>query len=287
MSTPERAGWYDDPDDDSRLRYFDGIIWSDRTVPRQSRQTAPAAAPGGPGTDVFGRPSGPGEPTDTGVPQPPSAHGQGRPPYGPPPGAPVARHAEPTTADGQALAPFGTRVGAYIIDSLILGVINLVVAGWAFGLWMWDYMAFVFEAAQAGDQSRVEELTPDALLGMLDWPWFFVGLGLALLVQTAYQVGFLTTRGATPGKAVLGLSVRRYEQAGTITAGTAFMRVLLPLALQMLSWVPGLSLLVLVLNPADLLLPIIDPKRQTLHDKIAGTVVVVGPQPRGSDDRPA
>ena len=65
------------------------------------------------------------------------------------------------------------------------------------------------------------------------------------------------------------------------------MRVLLPLALQMLSWVPGLSLLVLVLNPADLLLPIIDPKRQTLHDKIAGTVVVVGPQPRGSDDRPA
>ena len=51
------------------MRYFDGIIWSDRTVPRQSRQTAPAAAPGGPGTDVFGRPSGPGEPTDTGVPQ--------------------------------------------------------------------------------------------------------------------------------------------------------------------------------------------------------------------------
>ncbi|MGO4244520.1 DUF2510 domain-containing protein, partial [Janibacter sp. RAF20_2_2] len=60
MSTPERAGWYDDPEDETQLRYFDGIIWSERTVPRQTRaaqptpeiapQGDPAVGPGAPGT---------------------------------------------------------------------------------------------------------------------------------------------------------------------------------------------------------------------------------------------
>ena len=27
------SGWYDDPDDDTQLRYWDGILWSDRTMP--------------------------------------------------------------------------------------------------------------------------------------------------------------------------------------------------------------------------------------------------------------
>lgn len=283
MSTPERAGWYDDPEDTSQLRYFDGIIWSERTVPRRGRPAEPVAqgGPGAPSTDVFGRP------TTTGPVAPPSVPGAGHhgspSPYGAPTaGASSSRTPEPTTDDGQPLASYGVRVGAYVIDSLIIGLLNLLIAGWAFALWMWDYFAFAWDAAEAGDPSRVEGLTPEAVLAMMDWKFFFVGLALIMLVQAIYQIGFLTTRGATPGKAVLGLSVRQAVRGGTISVGTAFMRVLLPLFLQVLAWVPGLSLLVFVLNPADLLWPLRDPRRQALHDKIAGTVVVVGKQPRST-----
>jgi len=34
--TPSGPGWYDDPDDASQLRYFDGVVWSSHTTPRKS-----------------------------------------------------------------------------------------------------------------------------------------------------------------------------------------------------------------------------------------------------------
>ena len=45
MSTPERAGWYDDPEDETQLRYFDGIIWSERTEPKSTRVARVPADP--------------------------------------------------------------------------------------------------------------------------------------------------------------------------------------------------------------------------------------------------
>ena len=44
--------------------------------------------------------------------------------------------------------------------------------------------------------------------------------------------------------------------------------------------VPLLSYLVFFVTLADLLWPLRDPRRQALHDKIAGTQVVRGRQPR-------
>lgn len=288
MSTPERAGWYDDPEDESRLRYFDGIIWSDRTVPRQTHRSSPPVAgdptaghradpagqgPTAPGTDVFGRSTG----HHSG---PPAAN-----PYGAQQGAPYAtppvRTPEPTTADGrQALASYGARVGAYLIDGLIVMVLNAVVAGWAWWLWISDYMTFVVDAAVANEPERVEGLKPEQMLAMLDWKFFFIALALSLLVQAIYHIGFLTTRSATPGKMALGLSVRRVDRPGRLSVGTAFMRMLLPLGVGVLSVVPVVSYLMSFVSIADLVWPIKDPKRQALHDKIAGTQVVVGKQPR-------
>ncbi|WP_435199448.1 RDD family protein [Janibacter sp. GS2] len=281
MSTPESAGWYDDPEDDSRLRYFDGIIWSDRTVPRQARsaQPTPSSEPvssqHGPGTDVFGRPTG-----HIGQPTQPGPAGWGAPhqqPWGPP-----ASTAEPTTVDGQPLAGYGARAGAYLIDLVILGLLNLLVSGWAWYLWMADYVTYVWDAALAGNQDAVNELTPEQLLGFFSWQYFFVAVGLSLLLQTAYHVGFLATRNATPGKMMLGLSVRRVDQPGRLGVGTAFMRLLLPLTVGVFSVVPLLSYLVWFVSVADLLWPIKDERRQALHDKIAGTQVVKGKQPRGT-----
>lgn len=289
MSTPDRAGWYDDPDDDSRLRYFDGIIWSDRTEPKSTRVARvpadPAAgveggSPAGdvpghaaPGTDVFGRqtqqpsapqwqqPTGPGHPGHSGY-------------------SGYAAAPEPTTEDGQPLASYGARAGAYIIDGLVVAVLNLLVTGWAWWLWMADYWDFVYGAALEGNQDAVNDLTPAELTGMFDWQYFFIAAGLSLLLQAVYHVGFLSTRSATPGKMLLGISVRKVERPGRISAGTAFMRMLLPLSVGVFSLIPLVSYLVFFVTLADLIWPAKDPRRQALHDKIAGTQVVRGRQQR-------
>ncbi len=69
MSTPA-AGWYPDPYDDRRLRYWDGAAWTESvTDPPPAAPTSPAAG------DPFGRPGGP----------PPAAgpSAAGPPPYQP------------------------------------------------------------------------------------------------------------------------------------------------------------------------------------------------------------
>lgn len=290
MSTPERAGWYDDPEDETRLRYFDGIIWSDRTVPRHAPSPQPAApadpgAPaGGPGTDVFGRPTAGAAQQPQQQSWPAGQQDQQQPRWGAPQPPPGWNHppqaGEPTTGDGQPLAGYGARAGAYIIDLLIIGVLNLVLTGWAWYLWMADYWTFVWDAAMAGDQDAVNDLSPEQVLGFFEWRYLFIAMGLSLLLQAAYHVGFLATRSATPGKMMVGLSVRRVEQPGPLGVGTAFMRMLLPLAVGVLSMVPLLSYLLWFVSVADLLWPIKDSRRQALHDKIAGTQVVKGKQPR-------
>ena len=300
MSTPERAGWYDDPEDDSRLRYFDGIIWSDRTVPKQTRSaqpppsTEPVAPSGGPGTDVFGRPTSASGQTHqapvhpsahVSAPGQQSGHQQGQPGWGMPPQHQQAAWgqqvtAEPTTEDGQTLAGYGARAGAYIIDVLIVGVLNLLLTGWAWWLWMADYWSFAWDAGMSGDPDAVNDLSPEELLGFFDWQYFAIAVGLSLLLQAAYHIGFLATRSATPGKMLLGLSVRRADRAGRLSVGTAFMRMLLPLSVGVCSMIPLLSYLVWLVAVVDLLWPLKDPRRQALHDKIAGTQVVRGKQPR-------
>lgn len=281
MSTPERAGWYDDPEDESRLRYFDGIIWSDRTVPKQTRwaqpvtdpaqpatgPAQPGTGPAQPGTDVFGRPTPPGGA------QPPygqAPHGQA--PYG----HAAAATPEATTTDGQPLAGYGVRVAAYILDGFILAIINLVVAGWALWLWVADYWGFAWDAAVSGNQDAVRDLSPDELWGLFDWQYFYIALGLMLLVQMLYHVGFLAARGATPGKMVLGISVRRLDRPGPMGVGVAFMRVLLPLTVGVFQTVPLLGYLLGLIGVVDLVWPLRDRNRQALHDRIAGTQVVVG-----------
>src|SRR6478672_1176052 len=46
MSTPTTPGWYDDPQDDTKLRYFDGVVWSNHTTPRSTRPAAAASQVG-------------------------------------------------------------------------------------------------------------------------------------------------------------------------------------------------------------------------------------------------
>lgn len=261
MSTPERAGWYDDPEDESQLRYFDGVVWSQHRVPR--RAPAPEPVPqtqhsAGPQRDVFGRPT---QPT--------------QPPQAAPDGWPQTQEGAPTTDEGEPLAGIGARFGAYLIDATVLGFLIAVVSGWAWYRWIADYWSYVYDAAMAGDTAAVEGLSPEQIMSMLDMRYMVIATGLSLLVLAVYHVGFLATLRATPGKLVLGLSVRRADRPGRLGVGTAFMRVLLPLALGVMSALPLISLFATLIWVVDKLWPLRDPRRQALHDKVAGTLVVV------------
>ena len=302
MSNPERAGWYDDPQDESRLRYFDGIIWTDNTVsrgpapgqqpaaapePQPGDREAPAGAPGAgpaPTTDVYGRPVGPPQGGQQYPGQPPQPgqgfQGQGLQGQGFQYGHPQAP-LRPTTEDGVPLADFGQRVGAFLIDTVVLGIISLLASGWAFWRFMADYWNFAMDAAM-NDPAAVEDLTITQVAGYLDYQYFFIAIGIMLVCQAVYGIGFLVALGATPGKLAMGISVRRADRPGRPGVGTAFMRMLLPLVLRLL-W--GFTCIFeLVVRTVDLLWPLRNPERQALHDRIAGTVVVQGKQPpRGGE----
>jgi uncharacterized RDD family membrane protein YckC len=294
MSFPERAGWYDDPDDETQLRYFDGVVWSEHRVPRQTRTAEPTAAvdPGparfdqpaqgtppqvAPGRDVFGRPAGAPATRDEASHQTFAPH----PSHAPQPGWGThvgGAPGQPTSADGRPLAGFGARVAAYLLDGLLVGLLNLLLTGWAWYRWMADYWSFVWDAAMAGDQDAVNGLTPEQMMGFFDWRYFFIASGLSLLLLAVYHVGFVATRNATPGKMAVGLAVASTapdQRPGPLGVRIAFMRMLLPLALGVLTMVPVVGYLAAFTWLADKLWPLKDQHRQTLHDKIAGTQVVV------------
>ena len=98
---------------------------------------------------------------------------------------------------------------------------------------------------------------------------------VSLFVGLLYETVFLVWRGATPGKMALGTVVRRVGSPGKLTVVDATKRQLIGLATAAVGVLPVVGLLgsiVSILDPAWLLW---DPKRQTLHDKVADTVVVL------------
>ena len=94
---------------------------------------------------------------------------------------------------------------------------------------------------------------------------------IGLLISGAYEVFFLSRSGATPGKKIVGISVRLRDRAGPPTMKAVLLRTGCILVLSVIS-----SLAYLL----DVLWPLWDDKKQAIHDKAAATNVVVGPRPR-------
>ncbi|SDP20712.1 Uncharacterized membrane protein YckC, RDD family [Pedococcus dokdonensis] len=287
MSTPTSPGWYDDPDDAAQLRYFDGVVWTRHTTPRSTRP-APSAT----------QPSHATQPTSTqpGQPAYPPVGGQGtqgqqwqQAPQGQHPQFPgqpqqqgwnVPAHPGParvaTTPDGQPLASFWQRVGAYILDGIIQFVLLMVLGGWlAFKAFepVWDDLV---SAMESGDPAAFETITADNLnLGYI----FAFGV-VAAAITFGYAVFFLSRTGATPGKAAMGISVRLRDRPGVLSVGDAARRTSLQAGLSLLSNIPLVGNLFGLVSLLDLLWPAWDERKQALHDKLARTNVVVGKQPR-------
>jgi uncharacterized RDD family membrane protein YckC len=156
---------------------------------------------------------------------------------------------------GHPLAEFGDRAIAYIVDALILGLINLVIS-------VPVYIAmflFVLDPATLESGNPFEIVLP--LIGIA-----FAVLGLSLVATYVYEVEMMYRTGQTVGKRVTKIQIVPLDPAGTLTRTMAFKRYLVrhvgPVLLPGFLWIDGLWQL------WD------KPYRQCLHDKFADTVVI-------------
>lgn len=192
------------------------------------------------------------------------------------PAAPVAQpspYAGPaTTPDGEPLAGWGRRLGAYLLDALILLPFMLIASipfwgqiGDAFGDY-WDEVTRSIDTG--GDAPSGTELQRELARS-------FLAIGLiGTAINFVYHVGFLMWKQATPGKLMLGLRVRRREVPGPMPLGTVLVRWLTQFGPSVLGSIQYVGYLVSTYTLLDGLWPLWDTKRQALHDKAARTNVV-------------
>jgi len=272
------SGWYDDPSNPDLLRYWDGVTWTSHTAPKKSptapqstigqRQQQPPTAPlpqGGawqvPGGGQQGQESQQyqGQQSQQ-YQQDPGYPGAGQ--YG---GAPQAQQwlQGPATEDGVPLASWGKRFLAWILDGILIGIVVQLLTP----IFVPEYNELVDRfttAIESSDQSAMNDFVSSAAgvsvkAGLLSWA-----------VASVYAIAFWVTLAQTPGKMALRISVRRTDRPGPLDLVTAIKRRILPFV----------SIFIGLLTLIDGLWPLWDSRRQALHDKVAGTYVVVGKQPR-------
>lgn len=189
------------------------------------------------------------------TPPPPPPPPPAGPPVGPWPGGYAGM--QPV---GSPYAHWGKRVGAYLIDGLIGGLIGFV--------------PFIIGAIVMATGSH-ETIRPDgtdeytvsgshAAVGVV----FFVLGGLGALAFAVWNIMLKEGRtGYTVGKGVVGIKVVREATGRPVGPGLALGRQLLHLLDSAICYL-------------GYLWPLWDPKRQTFADKIVGTVVLDLPRSR-------
>ena len=292
------AGWYDDPQDPTQQRYWDGEVWTDQRrtqqgpppyqgqfgqtgqpqygQPVQHGQVYGGAQPGPaqygqPAPVQYGQQQAPYQQQGQGYPQQGQGYpqqGQGYPQqqgYGYP-GKRVA-----TTPDGQPLSGWWRRVFARIIDSIIVGLIGLPLTGYfyyQYSLVIWKYLQDTLDAAEAGTPTTSTALPPEA------YKWMIPAVLIGMLVAFVYEYLFLTKKGATPGKMALGIAVRLRDVPGLPPGSAVAKRYGFEMALSLLAAIPVVGTLFSFLALINYLWPLWDDKKQALHDKVAHTNVV-------------
>ncbi|MCL2652300.1 MAG: RDD family protein [Propionibacteriaceae bacterium] len=265
--TQPQPGWYPDPADAERQRYWAGDAWTAETRTATTPTAAPASAAS---SDPYARYAQ----GATGI---PVYKGPATPATAP------AVASGPTTADGVPLAGWWWRVLAAVLDYVLLGVIaifylplipNLYSGMTAF---VQDVMnATVSGAALPSFTDPIYHLQT-ALLTM-----GAVELGVAC-VYVAVMLGFA---GATLGQMACGLRVvpvdhgtapRRlppFPIAMRLVFYTALPTALGFAAYTNLAIASMLSYVGLTYQIFNYLWAVWDPKRQCIHDKLARTQVV-------------
>ncbi len=155
-------------------------------------------------------------------------------------------------ASGRRFGGFWIRFLAIIIDGIILGVVGLIIRiplGLALG-------GVGLSLGRNPDPAQALAALP-AIMGLAGL-FFLIQLALSL----AYEVYFLSTRGATPGKMALGLKVTRAD-GSPVSAGLAAGRYFARFLSAMILWI-------------GFIMAGFDSEKRALHDYICGTRVVYG-----------
>jgi len=186
----------------------------------------------------------------------------------PPPGPADLRF----TPDGEPVAGVGARIGAYVIDSLVLGLASLLL-GLPFLVTLIrvyvDQFGRAMDAARAGAPVPSVTAIYDDALGPL------VGLlAVSLVATVVYHGVFLRWRGATPGKLAVGLQVKPWEGRKQLSSGAIARRLLAQYWVIPLQLVPHIGSFIGLWTLVDNLCALGHPQRRTLHDRFAGTVVI-------------
>lgn len=299
------AGWYPDPADQSRERYWEGRQWTEHTRAPQAPPSwgqpygQQAYGQGQPYGQSYGQPGQ--RQQEYGQDQPYGQQGYGPQGYGQQPpqqgdysflqkSAPnqasawgqQARRIGPTTEDGVPLAGWWMRLIAYAIDAILLGVVTSLVTSplmepytIALTQWVDDTTRQILQGTYMGD--------PASILGSMPTPIGVMGFGPALLGVLApmgiwflYYLLMTRFRGATLGKMMLGLRVvpaGRGQSAERLGWGAAALRALVWVVPNLATLGGPLTFLSLF-RYLDGLWAAWDRKRQTLHDKVANTQVI-------------
>jgi uncharacterized RDD family membrane protein YckC len=270
------SGWYDDPNDASLLRYWDGVVWTSHVAPRKSPtvdQSGIGAAQDLAGTAPYGSQGSQGRQGQRGE---QGQHGQ-QPPVAPPWQGVQLGRPQPTTPDGVLLSGWWRRVAARIVDGVICAVLTAVVTfpalSRAAGI-MSEFFRASIDAAQTGG-------TPPPAPVELASALLPVSLA-SIVIYMAYEIVLLTWRGTTPGRRLVGISVRLRERPGPPPLSAVVRRTFVKEAGSIVGLLPVVGILGSLFTILDSLWPLWDERRQALHDKAGATNVVLGQQPRGS-----
>jgi uncharacterized RDD family membrane protein YckC len=181
-------------------------------------------------------------------PMPPPPPSYPAPPAGgyPPPQAGYA--AASGLPGGPPYASWGLRLGGYVIDIVILGVVQAILDA-AFR----HTSTLTLHMTMTNNDGTVRHNSIS-----------FVALGLGLLVDLVYATIFIGAAGKTVGMMAVGVRCVRDETHEAVGYGKAFVRSLVEIIFR-------ITVIVWII---DMLFPIWDAKRQTLHDKIVSTVVL-------------
>lgn len=156
---------------------------------------------------------------------------------------------QPGPAPGIEFAPHGPRLVAYILDSIILTIVEIP---------LFLVAIVVLYAGAVVSRGRVVSIEPGSAL------LFLLLLLVCLLVALLYFPFFWARGGQTPGMRPFGLRVVRDHDGSRIGWGTALLRLI------------GIYVAAAVLYIGFIWI-FIDKRRRGWQDLIAGTVVVKQP----------
>jgi uncharacterized RDD family membrane protein YckC len=243
--TNRPPGWYADSSVPGHQRWWDGGTWSHVTRP------TPGAAPPATGASPIAS-----------APAPHPSPGSAPAGYAPP----IAL--VPLTPDGVALAGPARRLAARIVDLLLVLAVSLAV-GFPYTRQIWDAMGIVFEQARKAAETGAAQPSPFALYSQSGYVSGLAGLAAVQLgVRALYAIPMIALRGATLGKLLTGVRVRAWEREGRPGWKRSALRWLSSDLVGQVPYLGGVYSLV------DSLWLLRDPRRQCLHDKLPGTVVV-------------